>query len=128
MTCFDSSRSRAASQDLEEGDPNSVRQTGAGAYADDPVQPGIARIARLETRGRAHVVKRRVDSLAPRQRLNDVRRPVAEAEIANVDRGAVVGAHSVARIELGRAVGEDRLPVSAQIEDVSGQEIGRAHV
>src|ERR1700679_3945364 len=58
---------------------------------EEPVQELVLRVAGLEARNGPEVVGRRVDALAPRERRDDVRRPVPKAERCHVDERAIVG-------------------------------------
>src|SRR5512138_193287 len=66
--------------------------------ADDAIEPGVARVAGLEPRRRAHVVERRLDRLARGEAADDLRRAVPHAPVRHVDERAVVRLDRIARV------------------------------
>ena len=92
---------------------------GAGAHEQGAVDPSIARIPRFQPCLRAHVVGPRRHAFPPCDGSQNLRRTMAEAVVDDLDHRTIVRLHRIARVQFGKAIGEDRLPVGSQVQDTA---------
>jgi hypothetical protein len=93
----------------------------SGADADEQVfhQPAVFFAAGFEFRHRAEIDQSGIDGLTLCDAIQLILRAEADADIFDVDDGAVVHLESVFCFELGKAVGADGLEVGADRKDSS---------
>src|SRR4051794_33736856 len=85
-------------------------------------QPAILLRAGLELRHRAEIDQRRIDALAARNAIERFLRSETDADVLDIDDGAVMHLKRVFCFQLGKAVGTDHLEIRAGGKD------GAAHV
>src|SRR4051812_1851815 len=89
------------------------------ADADEQVlhQPMVLFTAGFEFRHRAEIDQRGIDDLAARDAVQCFLRPEADADVLDVDDGAVVHLKRVFRFQFGKTVGSDDLEIRAAGKD-----------
>src|SRR5712692_8033417 len=108
-------------EDLVDRVDRSVRAAIARRDSDQSVQELILRRARFEPGCGPEVVRGRIDGLASRERREDLRRAMTEAEGRHADQGPVVGLERDSQIELEYGVGPQEGPVTSARQNPAAQ-------
>src|SRR4051812_9754226 len=80
-------------------------------------QPAIFFTAGLEFRHRPEIDQRGIDGLATRDAVERLLRPEADADVLDIDDGAVVHLKRVFRFQFGKTIGADDLEIRAAGKD-----------
>src|SRR5665213_518287 len=93
----------------------------AGADADEEIlhQPAVLLAAGFEFRHRAEIDLRGIDDLVFGDAVEQLFRAEADADVLDIDDGAVVQFEGVFRLQLGKAVRADGLEIGADGKDRS---------
>src|SRR5450432_1039777 len=110
-----------ASQDLVDRVDGASDAPVSARHGEESIQELVLRVAGLEARKGPEVVRRRVDALAPRERRDDFRWPVAKAERCHVDERTIVGLEGDTQIELEDSVPSEERPIAAAGQHLSTQ-------